>query len=566
MSTGLLSSQIVDTTSRDPFVPWTRPTDWLPITDPVSGDQKIVMLWAIWPSDQNYFTITCSGAYSIDWGDGTAVTNTATATQTSKQLLWSSYSGSTLTSRGYRQAIITVTPQAGQTLTSIAMATKHASVTNGYCTGLLDIVTAGQNVTAMNMVPSQTFHGMMERWRYVGTNQIVSINTAIGGRNDGQNGIPSLRTVAATNGQGYDIWTASATSFSAMFCAATSLEYGATFGGGTSGVVNASYMYYACSRLQSVPLFNTSSVTSMSQMFQLCGSLKTVPAFDTTACTQAANMFTSCGSLQTLPSFNWSSCINLNNFASSCGALTSIGSATGGSSGNTMLNAFNACASLTSVPDWDYSKTTTFSSAFAGCVALRDATNLDSTTALLTVTGSMFSNCYSLNVTGLPSTFNTSGVVDASLMFSGCRSLTTIPTPSGNNWKFSACTNMSLMFQACTALQTLPMIDTSACTNMGQMLQTCTALVSVPGWNVANVTNFLNMFQNDASLQSAPLVGARFAISFASCSMNAAALDAIYTGLGTASGSQTITVTGNPGTTGDTPSIATGKGWTVAGS
>jgi hypothetical protein len=45
----------------------------------------------------------------------------------------------------------------------------------------------------------------------------------------------------------------------------------------------------------------------------------------------------------------------------------------------------------------------------------------------------------------------------------------------------------------------------------------------------------------------------------------AAELNTIYTNLGTAVGSQTITVTGNWGTTGDDTTIATNKGWTVSG-
>ena len=42
------------------------------------------------------------------------------------------------------------------------------------------------------------------------------------------------------------------------------------------------------------------------------------------------------------------------------------------------------------------------------------------------------------------------------------------------------------------------------------------------------------------------------------------ALNEIYTNLATVTG-QTITVTGNYGTAGDDPTIATAKGWTVTG-
>ena len=39
-------------------------------------------------------------------------------------------------------------------------------------------------------------------------------------------------------------------------------------------------MFFGCSSLQSVPLFDTSSVTTMSTMFTSCSSLQSVPAFD----------------------------------------------------------------------------------------------------------------------------------------------------------------------------------------------------------------------------------------------------------------------------------------------
>jgi len=55
-----------------------------------------------------------------------------------------------------------------------------------------------------------------------------------------------------------------------------------------------------------------------------------------------------------------------------------------------------------------------------------------------------------------------------------------------------------------------------------------------------------------------------FTFSVANCKLSAAALDEIYTNLPTATG-QTITVSGNYGTTGDDPTIATAKGWTVSG-
>lgn len=78
-------------------------------------------------------------------------------------------------------------------------------------------------------------------------------------------------------------------------------------------------------------------------------------------------------------------------------------------------------------------------------------------------------------------------------------------------------------------------------------------------------TTTTSIFSNCSSLQSADGLKIPESFSIASCNFSADALDALYTALPTVTG-KTITVTSNPGTSGDDPSIATAKGWTVAGS
>jgi hypothetical protein len=72
------------------------------------------------------------------------------------------------------------------------------------------------------------------------------------------------------------------------------------------------------------------------------------------------------------------------------------------------------------------------------------------------------------------------------------------------------------------------------------------------------------MFSNCNSIASNGFTGHKFTFSVANNKMSAAALDTLYTNLATVVG-QTITVTGNYGTAGDDPTIATAKGWTVTG-
>ena len=258
--------------SRAVTTPWVRPADWLALTTPDPTDQRMVGLHTVLQGGSNFVTVRSAVAFKVDWGDGAGWTNYAANTTAEKNLAWSDYSPGTLTSLGYRQAIVTVEAQSGN-LTSLDLQQRHSSVPRAYSTGWLDV--------------------------------------------------------------------------------AVSLPYGTlTFGG---------------------------------------------------------------------------------------------------------------------------------------------------------------SNVYQANVERV-----------------------TVVTVAG--------TNFTSMFQNCSSLQTVPLLNTAAGTNFGSMFQGC------------------------PSLQSVKITGAKYAIDYSNCMLSSAALDNIYTNLGTASGAQTITVTGNWGTAGDDPSIATAKGWTVAGS
>jgi hypothetical protein len=102
---------------------------------------------------------------------------------------------------------------------------------------------------------------------------------------------------------------------------------------------------------------------------------------------------------------------------------------------------------------------------------------------------------------------------------------------------------------------------------MGNMFNGCGSLQTVLALNTTAVissANFSNMFANCNSLSRIQAKDFRFTFSVANCKLSAAALNEIYTNLPTVTG-QTITVTGNYGTTDDNPTIATARGWTVTG-
>ena len=95
-----------------------------------------------------------------------------------------------------------------------------------------------------------------------------------------------------------------------------------------------SYMFYYCSNLQTIPLFNTSRVTAMNSMFYGCESLETMVLFDTSRVTTMYSMFSGCIKLTSIPLLNFSNVTNVSSLFNStmfynCKLLTNLGGFTG---------------------------------------------------------------------------------------------------------------------------------------------------------------------------------------------------------------------------------------------
>jgi len=528
---------------------WVRNPSW-PACEADAGDNKIVGLYAVWPGDGvgtggNFFAMTISGAYTIDFGDGTTtdfasgstayreydynnanlagtdapVTFTAstdtvnrTAHGYSNGMIVRFYNIATttgldqgqfyyvinaaadsfqvslteggsavvLTNDGsatllpYKIAVVTITPQAANDLTSVNFFVKHneTGLINGYSTGWLDIAIAAPSCTTLTIGAnaSTVRYGYLERVRL---NQLGSITSFAN----------LFRLLRALRNVVISDTITTVTSMSAMFNGCASLASVSLFD--TSSVTNMSTMFIDCRSLTSVPAFNTSSVTNMSTMFSSCTSLTSVPLFDTSSVTDMSAMFGTCNSLTSVPLFNTASVTNMSSMVSSCNSLTSV------------------------------------------------------------------------------PLFNTSSVTNMSSMFSNCLSLTSVPL-----FNTASVTNMASMFVSCFSLTSVPLFNTSSVTTMASMFGNCNALTSVPALittAVTAATGFTNIFATCNNLARIEAKDFNFTFSVANCKLSAAALDEIYTNLPTVTG-QTITVSGNYGIAGDDPTIATAKGWTVTGS
>ena len=295
---------------------WQRPDDWLPMpTNITATDQTFVGLHAVIENSDNYcaFSFTTSaGQYQVDWGDGNiTLHNSGTIAQ--YQYNYATVSNSTLSSRGYKQVIVKVTPVSGNLLTcnfQQRFVTTPAQ-NQSYSSGFLECILSMPNASVGGSI---TFGGITIRHTYCEKVDIKTTGNATSMQNM-FNGCFSLQSVPLFN-------TINVTSMFSMFSSCVSLQSIPLFN--TTNVTNMQSMFIGCYSLQSVPLFNTINVTSMQNMFNGCYSLQSVPLFNTTNVTNMASMFLSCFSLQSVPLFNTTNVTNMASMFLSCVSLNFI--------------------------------------------------------------------------------------------------------------------------------------------------------------------------------------------------------------------------------------------------
>jgi surface protein len=479
----------------------------------------------------------------------------------------------------YKQAVVTLTMQSGQTLTVLNLHQKHnQSGLQAYDSGFLDIAISGGSLSDLRIgvaTPGSTTQNI----RFASLEQVNLVNSAVKDAGYLFYFCPSLTnivnfslntspasTLAVTFTDAGDVVNATAhglnngdavtlqtlvTTTGLTVCGVyyvvnkttdtfqVSSAYGGSAlvltsdGSGSFAVGNTlQYAFSACYSLTAVPLFNTSSVVNMASMFNSCSGLSSVPLFNTTSVITMAGLFNSCSGLSSVPLFNTASVIS-------------------------MTNMFNNCFWITSVPLLNTTAVTTMSSMFTNCRTLNSVPLFN--TPSVTTMASMFSGCYRLASVPL---FNTASVTDMNNMFNSCLRLTSVPL-----FNTAAVTNMSGMFSACYSLMSVPAFNTASVTAMASMFNACYSLASVPAINAGGATSassYSSMFNSCNNISNIDATGFKYSFSVAICKLSADRLNEIYTNLATVT-SQTITVTNNYGTTGDDPTIATAKGWTVTG-
>ena len=279
-----------------PQTGWIRPSDWLALPALATTDNRFVGLFAVTNDSSNLVALSATGAFTVDWGDGSAPVNYASGAIASYKYNYANVGN--LSTLGYKQVIISVTPQLGQTFTSLNL----QKLPTGYITASsipwLDIAIAGTALTSF----------------VVSTNPIVVTL-----------GLLRQCTVISL--------APTYNAFVTMFYKCANLGNVKLPFSSTAAGTNFNSMFYSCSSLTTVPLFNTAAGTNFSSMFVNCSSLTTVPLFNTAAGTNFSSMFVSCYSLTTVPAFNVSNAIaasSLTDFITNTIALSSF-NATGAS-------------------------------------------------------------------------------------------------------------------------------------------------------------------------------------------------------------------------------------------
>ena len=529
---------------------WYRPSDWLPISHLASpGDQKIVLLVAVFPNTntqgfKNVLTTraTSVGGYNVNWGDGSAVELIATNTVGEHVYNYENLPPSTQCSRGYRQAIVTITGVGN--LTAFNMGYKRATTLNeGHINQILDAHIYGTHLATFSFYFNAGVNcNLLEHCKvYQVTNAMTSM----------ANMFQDLKLIQEI--EILDLNTENVINMVNVFCDCSSLYYidvnnfnttkvaimDSIFRGTAIKDINVSNfnaplctnhanMFFSCINLTYVDLssFDFSKTTNLGTMFSGCRSLKTVKwpnVVDLNLCTNILQMFLGCTSLEIM---DFSGFINTNNIQAMVGIVS---------------NCFNLRKFIIS-PSFD-------------------------TSNLNTVNGqnSMFQDCYMIEEVNFENTnFNNSNAANATLIRNNyamkvCR-LPGVKYAINARYSSLDATNINLLFNDLA--------------NLNGAINTMTLHTAGTGYVVGNIIT-ISAGNNDASVKVLTIGSggavATFRINHSGTGYSVATNLSTTGGTGTGFklnitaliASQAIDVRNTPGYATCTPAIATAKNWTV---
>lgn len=342
---------------------WQRPSDWLELPEVLPTDQKLVALVAVFPN-ANFMALSAAGDYVVDWGDGT-VENIASGVVAEHEYNYATYdtNNETLSTLGYKQAILTITPQSGQALTSVILHRRHSAISTVFTTGYLEIAVGSPSLTELQI---GVFNPEIAT-QAVLMNYLEKVTVVSSALTNLRNLFFSCRclVVAELNTTGIGVTAVS------MFSNCYALKE--IILPDTSEFISTASMFFNCVTLVEAPLFDTSKVTNAVGMFNTCYSLKKVPVYDTSEVLDMSYMFRQCASLTEVPLLNTSKVTNMSSmFDGGTGGMSNLKEPPlfDTSSVTSAIGMFSYCRALTKVPAYDFSSLTSTTSIFTSCPSL----------------------------------------------------------------------------------------------------------------------------------------------------------------------------------------------------
>lgn len=476
---------------------WTRPVDWITITD-TPGEVQFLMSDATSPftAINTIFTQTGGvGNIYIDWGDGTTDTISTTGSTSTNHTYTS---GGTASSLGYNMWKIRVYGDAGTTLTntSIVWNTNQTTLYTTSPSGLLEAVygdgtqTSGFSLLFYNgltPVPYLTYLTYVKLPSVINTaGTIFDFTFAL---------CYNLRKVVMP------ISAPNATSLSGCFYFNYNLSEPIILPQDATLITTLDATFRDCNLLTSITLPPTlNNLTTLNNTFFQCYSLTQIQVPPTPLCLTFNSTFNSCRSLLSYEFKEFPTTpgtINLSSMFSSCVSLEYIKlPATTSGNNITFGNTFTSCLALKNIVLPSIFNASSMTSAFQNCSSLSSVV-FPTTMSGLTFMSSTFSSCNNLQQITLPTSVG--ATINLQNAFQNCWSLSEITIPSSYN-----ITTLQATFSTCVNLRKITLPATlNSLTTMAQMSQNCNNLQSiVMPTSMTSLTNIDSALQGCRNLQS----------------------------------------------------------------
>ena len=522
---------------------YVRNPELLELPTLVDGDEEILILQKVFEQGENWLVVQIQGAYEVDWGDGDVTTHTS-GSKAYKSVNWSGVSSSTLTSGGYRQAIVRITPQAGQQLTLFNGAqpiTEDPLVPNS---NVVSVKMAGQNFTTMTTA-FQNFTNLQD-FEFVGSNNFNAINNMFAN-------CYNLRKV-------YQLDTSSAVSMTQLFTGCFNLLEIPQLN--LDNCTNLTSGFYNCTNLTYIPTIDLSNspLTSLNGSFRNCVKISKLPVKNTEKITNFLYTFSGLENITSIEGITFTAATTLNStfyLSYNIERINPLGWPTNYT--GSLNSTFNGCQRLTDITPFQTSGCTNFTSTFRNCRKLTDLSWVDLSSAIEAqgVTNFMFS--LKKPPVNLPTDFN-KYLNQTHYSNRSLREPIDIPNTAKP-------TRLYYFARDAYSLEKLPEFDASEVQDIRAMAYQAYSISVLPAYNFSAVTlSDATTFAYMYNLRESNVYGLTRIHSYQRCQLSREEIVNIFNNLGTASGAQTITVSLNPGSSSVSAgeiAIATGKGWTV---